>query len=367
MKELNHLNSRLLEAEDTQIGILYILLNQKSRNYQEILKMQENLEQSEDNLTTCNYDQEQGIVQERDIDDFGLNINNWKSTYSILQICSLKVHELNIIFMILSTIFILFYINQALAICSDDIPYFTTRNLKPTQSVCDNTMEFNLSFADYPLTIEIAKHLQTIYTIAPISTLSASDMQGKLNAYTATSFEFRSPSEHQIEGTQYDLEMLIHHQLQDGLISNSQMAIVSILFKIDKKKSQPFFDDYYFKILKYQNTTTLTINFHNSLGSQIPLDSTFYTYMGTFNSHLLDCEQLVQWYVVDTPLPISQQQVAHFNYFFRSNQTNNTQEKTTEVIDLLKLKGKYCESYLAKDFGLFLAYCAMIFIIYKSI
>ncbi|CAD8209609.1 unnamed protein product [Paramecium pentaurelia] len=272
--------------------------------------------------------------------------------------------------MILSTIFILFYINQALAICSDDIPYLTTRILRPTQSLCDNTMMFNLSFVDYPLTIEIAKQLQTIYTIAPISMLSASDMHGNLNAYTATSFEFRSPSQHQIEGTQYDLEMLIHHQLQEGLVSDSQIAIVSILFKIDKKQSQPFFDDYYFKILKHQNTTTLTINFHNSLGTQIPQDSTFYTYMGTFNSHLLDCKQLVQWYVLDTPLPISSQQVDQFNYFFNGNQTkreNISQEKTTEVIDLLKLKGKYCESHLARDFGLFLGYCAMIFIIYKSI
>ncbi|CAD8193039.1 unnamed protein product [Paramecium octaurelia] len=269
--------------------------------------------------------------------------------------------------MILSTIFILFYINQAVASCADETPHLATRNLKATQSVCDNTMQFNLSFADYPLTIEIAKQLQTIYTIASISTLSASDMQGNLNAYTATSFEFRSPSEHQIEGIQYDLEMLIHHQLQEGLISNSQMAIVSILFKIDKLQSQPFFDDYYFRILKHQNTTTLTINFHNSLGSQIPLDPTFYTYMGTFNSHLLDCKQLVQWYVLDIPLPISSQQVAHFNYFFRSNETINTQDQITEVIDLLKLKGAYCESHLARDFGLFLAYCAMIFIIYKSI
>ncbi|CAD8127511.1 unnamed protein product [Paramecium sonneborni] len=272
--------------------------------------------------------------------------------------------------MILSTIFILFYINEALTTCSDIIPNSITRNLKPAQSQCDNTMMLNLSFIDYPLTFDIIKKEHTIYTIAAISTLSASDMQNNLNAYTATSFEFRSPSEHQLDGVQYDLEMLIHHQLNEGLTSDSQMAIVSILFKIDKKQSQTFFDDYYFKILKYQNITTLTINFNNSLGYQISSNPTFYTYMGRFNSHLLDCEQLVQWYVLDTPLPITQQQVNQFNYFFNRNQTkseNNTKEKMTEVIELLKLKGKYCDSHLARDFSLFLGYCIMIFMIYKSI
>jgi len=44
---------------------------------------------------------------------------------------------------------------------------------------------FNLSFVDYPLTIEIAKQLQTIYTIAPISMLSASNMHGNLSGISS--------------------------------------------------------------------------------------------------------------------------------------------------------------------------------------
>ncbi|CAD8126438.1 unnamed protein product [Paramecium sonneborni] len=365
VKQLHQLDSRLLEAEDTQII--------RRRNCQKLLKIfidERNIEWSQNDLETCNHDQEQRIIQQRYIDDFGLHINNWKYTYYILQICSLKIHELNIIFMILSTIFILFYINEALATCLADQSNLTIRNLKPTQSQCDNTMMFNISFIDYPLTIDIVKQQHTIYTVAPISTLSASDIHNNLNAYTATSFEFRSPSQHQLDGTQYDFEMLIHHQLNQGFISDSQIAIVSILFKIDKKQSQPFFDDYYFKILKFQNITTLTINFHNSLGYQISSDPSFYTYIGTSDSHLLDCQQLVQWYVLDTPLPITQKQFEQFNYLFHNNQTkpeNKTNQKTNETIDLLKLKGKYCDSHLARDFGLFLGYCVMIFMIYKSI
>lgn len=56
--------------------------------------------------------------------------------------------------------------------------------------------------------------------------------------YTATSFEFHAPSEHTIEGTQYDLEMQITHSLKVHKIyikksefsSTATTAIVSIMF-----------------------------------------------------------------------------------------------------------------------------------------
>ncbi|CAD8193037.1 unnamed protein product [Paramecium octaurelia] len=81
---LIHLDSLLLQAEHTQISILDSLQSLKEKQLRGIEDIRDLLildqrdqKWIEDDLATCNYDQEQGIKKERDIDDFGLHINNW--------------------------------------------------------------------------------------------------------------------------------------------------------------------------------------------------------------------------------------------------------------------------------------------------
>lgn len=103
----------------------------------------------------------------------------------------------------------------------------------------------------------------TIQSKAAVSNLYATDINGNLYGYTATSFMFHSPSEHTIEGTRYDLEMQIVHDLKSEFSATITKAIVSILFEVSST-DQPFFTTYDFALVASASTNTTTTNTTNS-------------------------------------------------------------------------------------------------------
>lgn len=135
-------------------------------------------------------------------------------------------------------------------------------------------------------TVQIANLGYTIQSSGTFSNLYATDVNGDLFGYESLQFHFHSPSEHEVEGKQYDLEMHIVHELKPEFsTSNAKRthAVLSILFDLTSTGTQPFFDTYKFSGLEAQNTTA-QVNISSLLGSQIDENPIYYTYKGSLTT-----------------------------------------------------------------------------------
>ena len=128
-------------------------------------------------------------------------------------------------------------------------------------------MVLDVQFDIRTLTVDIEKLSYTIESPGNFSNLYATDVNGDLYGYTAAQFHFHAPSEHYLEGQQYDLEMHIVHTLKDEFKAPQRnKAVLGIMFQINNDVSQPFFETYTFNDLATANKTA-QINMSSLLGS----------------------------------------------------------------------------------------------------
>ncbi|CAD8047687.1 unnamed protein product [Paramecium sonneborni] len=265
-------------------------------------------------------------------------------------------------------------------------------NLEVSSGTCDNSMVLDIQFKKEAMQIVMERVQHTIQSNATISNLYATDINGNLYGYTATQFMFHGPSEHTIEGTRYDLEMQIVHELKSEFSATITKAIVSILFEVSST-DQPFFTTYDFALMaapttsnttsnttanqtNSTNTTTAkpvtstiaSINFNDLLGSQLDANPAYYTYIGSLT--IPDCDDNVNWYILDSVLPITQTQLDAFNTFFLSNTTfasgngnNRAIQSTNDRV--IKKGGVACEEQFVYFFSFFILYIFINYFIFK--
>lgn len=121
---------------------------------------------------------------------------------------------------------------------------------------------------------------------------------------------FHHPAEHKVNDTVYDLEMQIFGKdfYDRKVVCSGQTGAVSIFFQIDPEdKDNPFFD--------WQANATakgdVYIDLNSILKKTTSATNNIYGYSGT--DTMPGCEQ-VCWYVVESPLKMSQAQHDFFQY-----------------------------------------------------
>ncbi|CAD8139674.1 unnamed protein product [Paramecium octaurelia] len=261
-------------------------------------------------------------------------------------------------------------------------------NLEVSSGTCDNSMVLDIQFKKDAMQIVMERVQYTIQSKAAVSNLYATDINGNLYGYTATSFMFHGPSEHTIEGTRYDLEMQIVHELKSEFSATITKAIVSILFEVSST-DQPFFTTYDFTLVASAATNTTTtnttnttnttttasvtstiasINFNDLLGSQLDANPAYYTYVGSLT--IPDCDENVNWYILDSILPITQTQLDAFNTYFLSNSTFASGNGNNRAIQstndrTIKKGGVACEEQFVYFFSFFILYIFINYFIFK--
>src|SRR5690606_29233818 len=128
--------------------------------------------------------------------------------------------------------------------------------------------------------------------------------------YLLEKIEFRTPSEHQLSGNTLPAELQFYHRSPNGL----KQAIIS-LFVVSGKGSEWFNKiwDLATKTPLYKSSATFRFN----PAKLIPPRETFYHYEGSL-SHP-PCLEGVQWLVFNTPLQLSQQQIAALRSVYNNN------------------------------------------------
>ncbi len=128
--------------------------------------------------------------------------------------------------------------------------------------------------------------------------------------YLLEKIEIRSPSEHTLSGNQLPMELQFYHRSSNGL----KQAVIS-LFVITGRGSA-WFDDLWQKsegLPNFQSSTSFRFNPEQL----IPPRKTFYHYEGSLTHP--PCLEGVQWFVFNTPLQLSQEQIQRFRDRFEKN------------------------------------------------
>jgi len=121
--------------------------------------------------------------------------------------------------------------------------------------------------------------------------------------YVPSNFHFHAPSEHWVNGIQYDLEMHLVHAFDPlsvpGLNPEYNEAVISVLFKIDEDNGpNPWIQSMNWANIPLANygSEILTLNFQTDFWSHISTPFTFYQYQGSLTTP--PCTQSVNWYIL---------------------------------------------------------------------
>ena len=130
-----------------------------------------------------------------------------------------------------------------------------------------------------------------------------------LAEYEAHEIQIHTPSEHRLDGKQYDLEIQVHHKsITKG--DEAKKAVLSILFEKKYGATNKFFEDIDLLNLPDRYNSNAVIDqqvdindiFNSSDGSMSANFFSYYYYHGSLTAP--PCDEKVQWFVVSEPIAL---------------------------------------------------------------
>jgi carbonic anhydrase len=123
-------------------------------------------------------------------------------------------------------------------------------------------------------------------------------------------FHFHSPSEHTFNGKNYDLE--VHFVSKDYLTDSLSVTGVFFDMAAGGATTSAFLDQW--SLTPGANTRTTNVAVQTLVNSLKKSDA--YHYKGSLTTP--PCHEIVQWYLINDPQPISQAQLSAFNERYQS-------------------------------------------------
>jgi carbonic anhydrase len=124
--------------------------------------------------------------------------------------------------------------------------------------------------------------------------------------YQLVQFHFHAPSEHTLDGKQYDAEVHLVHQNMLG-----QLVVIGLLLSGSTAAAGSVFDDIVMTAPLTPGTGTragLTLN----ASSLLPQDLRYFTYSGSLTTP--PCTEGVRWFVMETPVQVSQSVIQQLHF-----------------------------------------------------
>lgn len=128
--------------------------------------------------------------------------------------------------------------------------------------------------------------------------------------YELIQFHFHSPSEHQVNGKHYDMEVHLVHKTQDH-----QYVVVAIF--MDKGKHNPHIQKIWDRIPTEQNKEVIYKDDLFNVGDLLPKTKEYFHYSGSLTTP--PCSENVSWFILEQPIEVSSDQILFFQKFIEHN------------------------------------------------
>ena len=145
--------------------------------------------------------------------------------------------------------------------------------------------------------------------------------------YHLLQFHFHAPSEHTVSGNPYDMEMHLVHKSEDGTL-----AVIGVLIESGRTNTAftPLWQYLPSTAGKSEQIKDVTLNVLDLL----PSPKHTYRYTGSLTTP--PCSEGVKWFVMTTPIEMSQSQIAAFKAILYGNnrpvQSLNGRELLTDTL-----------------------------------
>ena len=130
------------------------------------------------------------------------------------------------------------------------------------------------------------------------------------NEYKLAQFHFHTPSEHQFNGKNFDMEL--HFVNQN---TNNQFAVLGLMIK--EGASNPYLEKAWNVIPPKEITEDVKLTEPIDLMSLLPKDKDSFRYNGSLTTP--PCSEAVKWIVLDEPIEMSKEQIDKFRNIFPDN------------------------------------------------
>ncbi|RMG71303.1 MAG: carbonic anhydrase family protein, partial [Chloroflexi bacterium] len=172
-----------------------------------------------------------------------------------------------------------------------------------TNPVTDDLENIVFNYGETPVAI-----INNGHTIQ-VNVVSGNNITIDGNMYELKQFHFHAPSEHEVDGQHYPIEMHLVHK-----DANGKLAVVTV-FIIEGAENNAFAPVWAYLPEEENgiNTTGTTVQ----LGNLLPVEQLTYRYNGSLTTP--PCTEGVLWSVMQNPVEMSAEQIAAFTAIIEGN------------------------------------------------
>jgi len=141
------------------------------------------------------------------------------------------------------------------------------------------------------------------FMISGNNTINLNDKEYKL-----LQFHYHSLSEHMVDNKHYPLELHLVHKYSD-----TDFAVIGVLFKegAENELFSKFLSDFPKTVGEYKSADSIDII------KLLPAEKSYFHYNGSLTTP--PCSEVVDWYVLSTPLTASKEQLEMFSKILKNN------------------------------------------------
>lgn len=161
----------------------------------------------------------------------------------------------------------------------------------------------NMAYSAVPLVVANTGYTVQV-NVAPGTGFRANDTN-----FNLLNFQFRTPSEHYVDGAPYPMEAQFFHKAADGAVS-----IVSVMFKVGAHN--PLIEGIWQNVPQVGSSKDVS-GVEINPSDLMPEDKSFFIYQGSLTAP--PCTEGVTWYVMQEPIELSAQQLKAFQAVFPIN------------------------------------------------
>ncbi|OAS82697.1 MULTISPECIES: carbonic anhydrase [Metabacillus] len=179
-------------------------------------------------------------------------------------------------------------------------------NIEFSQVITDEKIEnIQIQYEPTPFTLVNNGH-----TVQANATTESNSILVEGNKYKLAQFHFHTPSEHQFNGQNFDMELHLVHKDENGRI-----AVLGVMIKEGEKNEK--LASIWDVLPKEQTGEDISVKEPIDLQGILPQEQTSFHYNGSLTTP--PCTEEVKWVIFEHPIEMSKEQIQAFQQIFPDN------------------------------------------------